>query len=73
MGPFNTNGCIIKLILDIVDVQKSFFFFKDFLYLTERQRETAQAGGAAGRGRSRLPIEQGACCGARSQDPGTTT
>jgi len=49
------------------------FFFKDFIYL--REREQAQVGREAGRGRgrSRLPAEQGARRGARSQDPGTMT
>jgi len=42
-------------------------FFKDFIYLTER----AQAEGE--RERSRLPAEQGARCGTRSQDSGITT
>jgi len=52
------------------ELQVCLFFFKDlFIYLTER----AQAGGAAGRGRSRLPAEQGVRCGARSQDPGIMT
>jgi len=37
-----------------------FLFFKDFIYLPDRER--AQAGGVEGRGRggSRLPVEQGA-------------
>jgi len=34
------------------------YFFLRFIYLSERER--AQAGGVAGRGRSRLPAEQGA-------------
>ena len=47
------------------------FIFKDF-YLFIWQWESAQAGGVAGRGggRSRLPTEQRALCGAPSQDPG---
>ena len=43
--------------------QISFFFFsKDYLFIWERASERVQAGGAAGRGRgrSRLPAEQGA-------------
>jgi len=40
--------------------------------MTKREREGTQAGGS-GRGRSRLLAEQGAQCGARSQDPGTMT
>ena len=48
-----------------------FLFY--FIYLTERM--CAQAGKAAGRGRgrSRLPAEQGAQCGAWSQDSGIMT
>ncbi|XP_064441016.1 large ribosomal subunit protein eL34 isoform X1 [Mirounga angustirostris] len=41
-----------------------------------RDRDTAREGTQArgsGRGRSRLPAEQGARCGARSQDPGIMT
>ena len=55
----------IDLTLSIVVL-----FFKDFIYLTERE---SQVGREAGRGRGlgggRLPAEQGARCGARSQDP----
>ena len=39
-----------------------FHFFKDFIYLVGRER-----------GGSRLPAEQRARCGARSQDPGIMT
>jgi len=38
-------------------------FFKDFIYLFVREIERTQAGGVAGRGRSRLPAEQGVRCG----------
>ena len=41
------------------------------IYLTQGER--AQVGRAAGRGRSRLLAEQGARCGAQSQDPGIRT
>ena len=57
------------------DISIPFFFFfklkKIFIYLTER----AQTGRAAGRGRgrSRLPDEQGAQCGAQSRDSGIMT
>ena len=46
-------------------------FFKDFMYLLEKERAYTQAG--RGRGRSRLPTEQGAWCGAQSQGPGIMT
>ena len=49
------------------------FFKKDFIYLFEtestRGREQAEIG-ERGRGRSRLPTDQGALCQARSLDPG---
>ena len=50
-------------------VFKNFFFFKDFIYLFDRER--SQVDGEAGRERegSRLPAEQRARCGTRSQDP----
>ena len=35
------------------------FILKKKLFTCQRKRESAQAGGAAGRGRSRLPAEQG--------------
>ena len=41
-------------------------FFKRF-YLFVRERERAQAGGAVGGGRSRLPAEQGAQLGLNSR------
>ena len=47
------------------------FFKKDFIYLTERER--AQAKGGAEGERSRFPTEQGAGCGAQSQDPSMMT
>ena len=47
------------------------FFFKDFIYLREREleRESLSRGRVRWRGRSRVPTEQGAQCGTRSQDP----
>jgi len=54
-----------------------YLFFEKilFVHLTVRERERVEAGGAAGRGkgRSRLPAEQGAPCRTQSQDPGITT
>ncbi len=40
-------------------------FFKDFIYLFDRDRhsERGNTSRRSGRGRSRLPIEQGARCG----------
>jgi len=49
-----------------------FFFKRDFVFLFERERECALAGGR-GRVRSRLPAEQGAVRGALSRDPGVVT
>ena len=43
---------------------------KDFIYLSEKESERAQAGGAAGRGRSRLPSEQGVQGRTQFQDLG---
>ena len=43
------------------------FFKKDFIYLFKKESEHGQ--GWRGRGRSRLPTEQGASHGAPSQDP----
>jgi len=47
-----------------------FFFFKDFIYSFDRDRhsERGNTSRVSGRGRSRLPAERGAWCGARSQD-----
>lgn len=36
------------------------YFLKDFTYLSDREHAHAQAGGAAGKGKSRLPAEKGA-------------
>ena len=53
----------------------NFFFYKDFIYLfdseREREGERTSRGSSRGRerGRSKLPAEQGAQHGARSQDP----
>jgi len=49
--------------------------FKDFIYLFDRERdsEIGNISRRSGRGRSRPPAEQGAQCGARSQDPGIMT
>ena len=44
-----------------------------FIYLTEREPESPSWGRREGRGRSRLPTEQGAGCRAPSQDPGVMT
>ena len=51
------------------------FLFIYLLYLFDTQRERAQVGKQADRegGGSRLPVEQRAQCGARSQDPETMT
>ena len=43
--------------------------FLKILFIREREGEWAQAGGAAGRGRRRLPAEQGARSETQSQDP----
>ena len=50
---------------------KRLLFFKDCIYLFDRERGHAQAGGATGRGRGRssLSAEQGALRGAPSQNP----
>ena len=52
-----------------------FIFLKIFIYLfiCQRERERASTGRQSGRGRSRLPAEQGARCGTRSQDAGIMT
>ena len=44
-------------------------FFTDFINLFERERDRTSRKRETGRGRSRLPTEQGAQCGAQSQDP----
>ena len=51
------------------------FFVKYFIYLFDRERKRAQAGGVTGRGkgRSRLPAEKEAQNRAGSQDPGIMT
>ena len=42
-------------------------------YLTERDTERGNTSKGSVRGRSRIPAEQGAQCGARSQDSGVMT
>ena len=54
---------------------KMFFFFKDFIYLfdTQRERQPAREGtqaGGVGEEEAGFQAEEGARCGARSQDPG---
>ena len=50
-----------KNLLELESSYEGFFFFKDFyLFVYLRDRERAGARGAAGRGRNRLPAEQGA-------------
>ena len=44
-----------------------YFFYKDFIYLFEREGASMSRG--KGRERSRLPAEQGARCGAGYQNP----
>ena len=46
-------------------------FFKDFVYILDRERENAQVGRVAGRGRgkNRPSAEQRSRCGDQSQDP----
>ena len=47
-----------------------FLTFKKYLfYLFDTEREKISTSSWSGRGRSRLPKEQGAHCGAQSQDP----
>jgi len=46
---------------------------KQYLCPSERGSERGNTSKRSVRGRSRLPMEQGARCGARSQDPGTMT
>ena len=50
-----------------------FFFFKILLYSFDRDRAQADVAGDRGRGRSRLPVNQGAQCRALSQDLGIMT
>ena len=51
-----------------------FYFFKEYLFIYERERQGRREGerehkeGGRERGRSRLPAEQGTWCGIRSQD-----
>ena len=49
-------------------MKKDHNFFKDFIYLFERERAQAEER-IRGRERSKYPAEQGAPCGVRSQDP----
>ena len=69
--PFNM---IILLLLMFVPFLSSFFkkyFFYLFIWEREKERESkhTQAGEGGGKGRSRLPTEQGAQCRAQYQDP----
>ena len=63
----------------IVDSEplKSFYFFKDFIYLVERDRDgdrVVKENTRTGRiGKSRLPAEQEVQRGAQSQNPGIMT
>jgi len=50
--------------IDMLTTRDEFFFFLRFyLLICKRERDRTQAEGAAGRGGSRLPAEQGAQCG----------
>ena len=51
----------------------SFLFIYLFIYLFDREIHSERGIASRRRGRSRLPAEQGAQCGARSQDPGIMT
>ncbi|XP_077911773.1 LYR motif-containing protein 4 isoform X1 [Halichoerus grypus] len=64
-----------KNVKDPVEIQALVNKAKRDLGIIRRQRdsESRNTSRASGRGRSRLPSEQGARCGARSQDPGTMT
>ena len=55
------------------DLNPNFFFKILFIYWTERHSERGNTNRGSVRGRSRLPAEQGARCGARSLDPGIMT
>lgn len=63
---------VIHMPLNVVAVLQG-YFFKDFIYLIERERESTSGGEGRGRGRSRVPAEQAAGCWAPSQDPGIMT
>ena len=59
----------MSLTLSLTALQADVFFFKDFIYVFIRHRDTeakTQAEGEAG-------SLQGARCGTPSQDPGITT
>jgi len=76
MSPKNLPWSNPQYQFNIMKYTSSFYwiiFFKDFIYLFDRER--AQVGRVVDRGRrrSRLPAEQGARCGARSQHPGIMT
>jgi len=62
-------------LVALIHSNSFFIFFKDFIYLFDRDRdsESRNTGRGSGRGRSRLPAEQRAPCGTRSQDAGIMT
>jgi len=67
----NTNNVSSWKVL-LGNIEKVLFFFFKILFICQRERRV-RAGGMEGRGRSRLPTEQRAWCGTRSQDPGIMT
>ena len=50
-----------------------YFFLRFYLFICQREWAQADREAGRGRGRSKLPAEQGARCGTRSQDPGIMT
>ena len=50
-----------------------FFFLRFCLFIWQREQESASQESSRGRGRSRLPVDLGAPCGAPSQDLGIMT
>ena len=63
-----------KVVVDIFPcIFRVFFVLEFYLFIWQREQESTSRQSSRGRGRSRLPTEQGARCGAQSQDPGIKT
>ena len=78
MWPFAIGwlGCLLSFLPFLPFFFSSLFLFFSFflkiIYLFERESKHELERRVRGRGRSSLPAEQEACCGALSQDLGIT-
>ena len=67
------SQCSSQHMPSLIPITRFIFFFKDFIYLTEREQESTSKGSSKVRGRTRFLADQGARCGVRLQYPGIVT